>query len=151
MVSIFATTYFGKEASQTDNTTMPPTPLASTPGDLRFLGDLVVALTLNDKLGLNFNVDYVKAFDDISGDYIFGIAGMGRYVISDHLNVAARGEWVRSHSDAYSANADAMEGTVMAGIDVGKNFELRPEVLAGEPRHLLREHGDSLAICARQP
>jgi hypothetical protein len=53
---------------------------------------------------------------------------MARYVISDHLNVAARGEWVRSHSDAYSTNSDAMEGTVMAGIDVGKNFELRPEV-----------------------
>jgi hypothetical protein len=128
MVSIFATTYFGKEGTQFDNTMMPPAPLPDTTGDLRFLGDLVVALTLNDKLGVNINADYVKGFDDVGSDYIVGVAGMVRYVISDHLNVAGRGEFVRSHFDATSTNADAMEGTVMAGIDVGKNFELRPEV-----------------------
>jgi hypothetical protein len=131
MVSIFATTYFGKEGTQTaiDATTTPPTvtPLPDTQGDLRFLGDLVVALTLNDKLGVNINFDYLKAYDDVAGDYLFGFAGMARYVISDHLNVAARGEWVRKHNDVYGVNGDAMEGTVMAGIDVGKNFELRPE------------------------
>jgi hypothetical protein len=128
MVSIFATTYFGKEGTQFDNTMMPPAPLPDTTGDLRFLGDLVVALTLNDKLGVNINADYVKGFDDVGSDYIIGVAGMVRYVISDHLNVAGRGEFVRSHFDATSTNQDAMEGTVMAGIDVGKNFELRPEL-----------------------
>ena len=47
MVSVIATTYFGKEAPQGG--------MASTPGDLRFLGDLVVALTVNDKLGFDMN------------------------------------------------------------------------------------------------
>ena len=57
---------------------------------------------------------------------------MGRYVISDHLNVAARGEFLASTTSTAAA-ADTVkqgEGTVMLGIDVGKNFELRPEVRA---------------------
>ena len=117
-------------SSFVDNVMMPPVNADTSPGDLRFLGDLVVALTLNDKLGINLNVDYVKAppGSDIGGDYVFGFAGMARYVVNDHLNLATRGEWIQTHSDAYMANADVEEGTVMAGIDVGKNFELRPEV-----------------------
>jgi hypothetical protein len=119
MVAITATTYFGKEGAQMA--------MASTPGDLRFLADVVLALTLNDKLGVNVNVDYVKAPDNIGADYFVGAAAMARYVISDHLNVAARGEWGRNHTDLGSTNQDVMEGTVMLGVDVGKNFELRPE------------------------
>ena len=34
---------------------------------------------------------------------------------------------MRGHTDAGSVNQDVMEGTAMVGIDVGKNFELRPE------------------------
>jgi hypothetical protein len=122
MVAITATTYFGKEGPQV----MAP----DTPGDLRFLADVVLALTLNDRLGVNVNVDYVKAPgpNNVGGDYFIGGAAMARYVISDHLNVAARGEFARSHTDLTSSNADVMEGTVMLGIDVGKNFELRPEL-----------------------
>jgi hypothetical protein len=122
MVSIIATTYFGKEAAQG---VMP-----STPGDFRFLGDLVAALTVNSQFGLNLNVDYIKAFDDVAADYQIGAALMGRYVISDRLNVAARAEFLANHFDAQATTTKQGEGTIMLGIDVGKNFELRPEVRA---------------------
>jgi hypothetical protein len=114
MVSIIGTTYFGKETPQAG--------APDTPGDTRFLADLVGAFTINDKLGLNLNFDYIKEGDA----YLVGIAGMGRFVINEHLNIAARGEYLRAHSAA-DTNQDIMEGTVMLGIDVGKNFELRPE------------------------
>jgi len=120
--SIIATTYFGKEASETG--------LTSTPGDLRFLLDLVGAYTVNSAFALNLNIDYIKAFDDIAADYQIGGALMGRYVISDHLNVAARGEFLATHYDMMDVTVKQGEGTVMLGIDVGKNFELRPEVRA---------------------
>ena len=122
MVSIIATTYFGKEGTQAA--------AASTPGDMRFLGDLVVALTLNDKFGLNLNADYIKAFDDNAKDYQIGAAIMGRYVVADHFYLAARGEFLSTHVDAVSHTTTVEEGTVMGGIPVGKNFELRPEVRA---------------------
>src|SRR4029079_14962478 len=116
MVTLVGTTYFGKEEPQG---VMPSTPL-----DTRILVDIVAALTLSDKLGINVNADYIKAFDNVADDYLIGVAAMARYVINDHVNVAARGEWVRTHT---ATNADIMEGTVMVGIPVGKNFELRPE------------------------
>jgi hypothetical protein len=125
--SIIATTYFGKEASEVGATT--------TPGDLRFLLDLVGAFTLSPAFGLNLNVDYIKAFDDIASDYQIGGALMGRYVISDRLNFAARGEYLATHYAAAPGLGTAEtisqgEVTAMLGIDVGKNFELRPEVRA---------------------
>jgi hypothetical protein len=130
MVSIIATTYFDKEGNQ-------PVPTGGTTGDFRFLGDLVVALTLSDKFGLNLNVDYIKAPDNFSSDYYLGAALMGRYVISDRLNVAARGEYLENHfAPSGGANIGQGEVTAMAGIDVGKNFELRPELridFAGDP------------------
>jgi Putative beta-barrel porin-2, OmpL-like. bbp2 len=122
MVSIIATTYFGKEAAQGA--------LPSTPGDLRVLGDLVAAITVNSQFGLNLNVDYIKAFDDIAADYQIGAALMGRYVVNPHFNVAARGEFLASHNDAMAVTLKQGEGTVMVGIDVGSNFELRPELRA---------------------
>ncbi|MFL5305259.1 MAG: outer membrane beta-barrel protein [Polyangia bacterium] len=128
MLSAVLTTYFGKEQQ-------PQPATGSTPGDLRFLLDLVVAATINSQFGLNLNVDYIKAFDDIAADYQVGAAIMGRYVVSDHLNLAARGEFLATHYDniamsGVSATVKQGEGTVMVGIDVGKNFELRPEVRA---------------------
>ncbi len=128
MLSAVLTTYFGKEQQP------QPAPTGATPGDLRFLLDLVVAATINSQFGLNLNVDYIKAFDDISSDYQVGASLMGRYVVSDHLNVAARGEFLATHYDAAamlgSVTVKQGEGTVMVGIDVGKNFELRPELRA---------------------
>jgi hypothetical protein len=127
MLSIIATTYFGKEAPQG---AMPSTPL-----DTRVMGDLVAAVTVNSQFGLNLNVDYIKAFDDIADDYQIGASLMGRYVINDHFNVAARGEFLATHYEAPAGGLGPTtvkqgEGTIMLGIDVGKNFELRPEVRA---------------------
>jgi len=123
MLTIAITEYLGKP--------LPQGAMASTPGDLRSLTDLVVGLTLSDKLGLNLNVDYINGFNGNSSDYQVGVAGMGRFVINEHVNIAARGEWVRTHTSAVMANGsnnqDLMEGTLMLGLPVGKNFELRPE------------------------
>ncbi len=121
--SIVATTYFGKEGQPQPNP-------GATPGDLRFLLDLVGAFTLNPAFGLNLNIDYIKAFDDVAADYQVGGSLMGRYVLSDHLNVAARGEYLATHYDAMATTVSQGEVTAMLGIDVGKNFELRPEVRA---------------------
>jgi hypothetical protein len=120
MVALTATTYIGKEAPQAGMT--------DTPGDVRILADIVAALTLSDRLGININFDYVNATTPgfISGDYFIGVAGMGRFVVNDHLNIALRGEWGRNHADV-GANQDLIEGTFMLGLPVGKNFELRPE------------------------
>ena len=120
MVAITATTYIGKEARQG---LAPETPL-----DLRILADVVAALTLSDKLGINVNFDYIKAQDNIADDYLVGVAAMARFVINDHVNVAARGEFIRQHFDATSSNINQEEFTLMVGLPVGKNFELRPEV-----------------------
>jgi hypothetical protein len=117
IATIVATTYIGKEAPQG---AMPSTPLAT-----RILVDIVAALTFSDKLGANINFDYIKSQNNAADDYLFGFAGMLRFVINEHVNVAARGEWVRNH--IANVNADIMEGTVMIGLPVGKNFELRPE------------------------
>jgi hypothetical protein len=128
MLSLIGTVYFGKEAQ-------PQPPAASTTGDTRVLADLVAAATINSQFGLNLNVDYIKAFDDVSADYQIGASVMGRYVISDRFNVAARGEFLATHIDVLPMGAGSItekqgEGTIMLGIDVGKNFELRPEVRA---------------------
>jgi hypothetical protein len=119
IATIVATTYIGKE--------QPQAAASSTPGDLRVLADIVAALTFSDKLGVNINFDYVKAPTNVGADYLVGVSAMARLVINDHLNVAARGEFVRGHTDVGNVNQDIMEGTVMVGLPVGKNFELRPE------------------------
>jgi hypothetical protein len=126
-LSLIGTVYFGKEGQP------QPVPTGATPGDLRFLLDIVAAYTVNSNFGLNLNFDYIKAFDDIADDYQVGASLMGRYVINDHFNVAARGEFLASHYSAPPMGLPAEtvkqgEGTIMLGIDVGKNFELRPEV-----------------------
>jgi hypothetical protein len=122
MVSVIATTYFGKEG----NVDMAVPGTGGTTGDFRFLGDLVGAFTISDKLGLNLNVDWIKAFDNVSDDYQIGVAAMGRYVASDHLNVAARGEYLQNHLGGVNISQEEVTG--MVGLDVGKNFELRPEL-----------------------
>ncbi len=123
MVSAALTAYFGKEGVQTATD-------SSTPGDLRVLVDAVGAFTINDKFGLNLNVDYIKAPDDNANDYLIGAALMGRYLVAEHLYLAARGEFLSTHIDARAHTTTVEEGTLMAGVPVGKNFELRPEVRA---------------------
>ena len=120
MVSLIGTTYIGKEATQGAT--------GSTPGDTTILVDVVGAFTISSALGLNVNFDYVKAppTTSVAADHQIGVSAMGRYVISDRLNVAARGEFLQNHFGGVSTNVG--EGTIDLGIDVGKNFELRPEV-----------------------
>ncbi len=96
MFAIIPTVYLGKEGG-------PQLAGQSTPGDLRVLVDLVVAATVSDVFGLNLNVDYIKAYDNVADDYLFGAALMGRFVLSEHANIAARGEWVRQHLDWVAA------------------------------------------------
>jgi putative OmpL-like beta-barrel porin-2 len=120
MLTIIPTIYVGKEGAQAGALT------GGTTGNVRFLGDLVVAVAVNDKLGLNVNFDYLKAPDNVGANRLLGVAVMGRYVVNDHLNVAARGEFLQNHFAG--ANENQEEFTVMAGLPVGKNFELRPEV-----------------------
>jgi hypothetical protein len=128
LVTVIATGYFGKEATQ---------PAAgSTPGDLTILADVVGAFTLSDKLGLNVNFDYIKAppATASSDDYQMGVSAMGRFVASDHLTLAARGEYLKSKFSGISVAQE--EVTVGVALPVGKNFELRPEVradLSGDP------------------
>ena len=71
----------------------------------------------------------------MADDHQLGVAAMGGTSISDSLDFAARGEFLQNHFAGVSTNVG--EGTVMLGIDVGKNFELRPEV----PRRLLGRSG----------
>jgi hypothetical protein len=120
MVTLIGTTYIGKEATQAA--------VGSTPGDTTILADVVGAFTVNSQLGLNVNFDYVKAppATSVADDHQLGVSVMGRYVISDRLNFAARGEFLQNHFGGVSTNVE--EGTIMLGIDVGKNFELRPEL-----------------------
>ncbi len=135
MISIIPTVYIGKEATQPAG--------ASTPGNVRILADLVVPITISDKVGLNLNVDYINAPNflpagvappnpDSSDDYIIGVSAMGRFVLSDHAYLAARGEFVRTHVSVagVGANNNMEEVTAMVGLPAGKNFELRPEVRA---------------------
>jgi hypothetical protein len=135
MISIIPTVYFGKETAQGM--------ADSTPGDVRFLADLVVPITVNDKVGLNLNVDFIDAPNasplgtasmtpDNSSNYILGVSAMGKFTINDHAYLAARGEFIRTHAGegGLSANNNLGEGTLMLGVPVGKNFELRPEVRA---------------------
>ena len=98
-----------------------------TPGDLRILADLVAALTLSDKLGVNLNFDYVKAPAQRGATTSSASPAMARYVISDHLNVAARGEWCASHTDGATVNSDVMEGTVMLGSTSARTSSFGPE------------------------
>ena len=103
----------------------------------------MVPVTISDKVGLNFNVDYINAPNflpigiappnpDSSDDYIIGVSAMGRFVLNDHAYLAARGEFVRTHVSVggVGTNNNMEEVTAMVGLPVGKNFELRPEVRA---------------------
>jgi hypothetical protein len=122
MVDIIGTGYFGKEATQSMG--------AVTPGDWTILLDLVAALAINGKVGVNVNFDYIRAppLTSAAVDHQLGLSGMGRYVISDHVNIAGRLEWLQSRRMFATTNQG--EVTAMAGLDVGRNFELRPEFRA---------------------
>ena len=111
--SIIATGYFGKEGPQ------------GATGDTIITTDFVVAHTVSDKLGLNLNVDYVKAGETNA----VGVSLMGRLVVNDNLFVAARGEFLKNKNFiAALGDTSLYEGTGMVGLPFGHNMEIRAEL-----------------------
>ena len=112
-----ATTYIGKEGGLDGTTT-------------RALVDAVITKDIGN-LSVGGNLDYWKA----GTPYWFGIAAMGRYIISDAFNVAARAEYIYDKSGGYVvANAQdtvsLYEFTGQGAWTVNKHYELRLEIRA---------------------
>ena len=103
-----ATTYVGKEAAGADTTMV---------FDGVFLKDI-------GALSVGANVDYYK----IGSAWWAGAAGMGRYLLSDSFNLAARLEYV--HSKMASEAQALYEITAQGAWTVDKHYELRLEVRA---------------------
>jgi len=110
--TIIATTYFGKEAPQ-----------GSLADDTRVTADLVVAHNVSDAFGLNLNFDYIK----LGEANLFGVALMGRYVASEHFNLAARAEFLKD-KNIYLTDGQEYEGTVAAAFPFGGHMEIRLEL-----------------------
>jgi hypothetical protein len=115
--SIIVTDYFGKEGAQ------------GTEGDVKNTLDVVISQTINDKLTLNLNVDYVK----LGSNYLVGGALMGHYVLSDSLNFSARAEYVKDKNGTFVstlADTNYYEGSVVAAAPFAGHLEIRAEVRA---------------------
>jgi len=111
------TSYIGKEAAGADTTVVV---------------DAVVSKDMG-KVSVGANLDYFK----MGTPYWFGVAGMGRFILSDAFNVAARAEYIYSKSGAYGAivvpttdKISFYEVTAMGAWTVDKHFELRLEIRA---------------------
>jgi len=117
-----ATTYIGKEGGGDGTAT-------------RILVDGVILKDIGS-LSVGANVDYYKVADI----HWFGIAAMGRYLLSDAFNVAARVEYLNSKNDPSSTSGYFVGTTPLDGSlyeitgqgawTVGKHYELRLEVRA---------------------
>jgi hypothetical protein len=113
--SAYVNAYFGKEGNQGNE------------GDMSIVIDAVLLQTLSESLALYFNFDYVKLGD---GNW-FGAALALRAAVSEALYIAARGEFLKSEPMFYAAfpeDTTLFEGTLMAGLPFGKNFEIRLEL-----------------------
>jgi hypothetical protein len=115
-----ATTYIGKEGVLSDGTST------------RVLVDAVITKDIGN-LSVGANLDYFK----IGTPYWFGIAGMGRYILSDAFNVAARAEYVYSKAGGYggatvptSDTISFYEFTGQGSWTVNKHYEMRLEIRA---------------------
>jgi hypothetical protein len=102
-------TYFGKEAEGSDTT---------------MLVDVVVSKDM-EGLSVAANVDYSK----LGEAYWVGVSAMGKYVVSDTFNLAARGEYIMSKKGGYGIDGDVSlyEVTLQGAYTMGKNYELRAE------------------------
>ncbi len=87
------------------------------------------------RVSVGVNVDYFK----LASAYWAGVSGMGRYIINDQFNVAARAEYLYSKNGGYAGlllpSADTpkvslYELTGMAAWTMGKHYEARLEVRA---------------------
>jgi hypothetical protein len=112
---IALTGYLGKEGPQADQ------------GDLQLLVDLVLGRSFGEAVAINLNVDYFKN----GSAYWAGASAMGRFALSELFYVALRGEAVISRSGGYGGitqDINLFEGTLMAGLPVGTNYEMRVEL-----------------------
>jgi hypothetical protein len=112
-----ATTYIGKEAVGSKT---------------QVLVDAVITKDINSNLSVGGNVDYLK----LDSNYWFGVAAMGRYIINDSFNVAARAEYLYDKGGVYGGmmttedKVSLYEFTGQGSWTVGKHYELRLEVRA---------------------
>jgi hypothetical protein len=116
--SIALTSYIGKEGPQ------------GTQGDVTFLVDLVASQTITETFGLNLNVDYFKLGEEL---WWAGAALMGRLSLTDMAYLALRGEFMMSKNGGYynlvpTGDLNLFEGTLMLGLPMGSNYEIRLEV-----------------------
>ena len=107
------TTYLGKEGGPDGDET-------------RMLFDGVVLKDIGP-LSLGLNLDYFK----LGEANWFGGSLMGRYLLSDMFNVAARAEYVKSKNGGYlPVDAALYEFTGMFAWTMDKHYELRLEIRA---------------------
>ena len=114
--SIIATTYIGRRGPQ------------GMAGDNVVYLDFVGAHTINDKIGLNLNVDYIRVS---SGNWLVGGAAMGRFALHENVALAARAEVIKNTgSTTLLTMTDTMvyEGTLGVAFPFAKRFEARAEV-----------------------
>jgi hypothetical protein len=116
--SIALTSYIGKEGPQ------------GAQGDVTFLVDLVASQTITETFGLNLNVDYFKLGEEL---WWAGAALMGRLSLTDMAYLALRGEFMMSKNGGYynlfpTGDLNLFEGTLMLGLPMGSNYEIRLEV-----------------------
>jgi hypothetical protein len=121
--SIIATTYIGRRGPQ-----------GMTGDNVVFL-DFVAAHSINDKIGLNLNVDYVRV---ASANWLIGASAMGRFVLHEHVALSARGEFIKNTGATTLTTGDfnVYEGTIGAAFPFAKRFEARAELrgdFAGQP------------------
>ena len=123
--SVALTSYIGKDGDSLDDGN-PTTPVPGQ-GDVTVLIDLVASQTVSDVFGLNLNVDYFKGNGD---DMWWGAALMGRLALSEALYLALRGEFASVKTGNAAGSTDTTnlyEGTLMLGLPVGSNYEIRLE------------------------
>jgi hypothetical protein len=112
-IGIIPTIYVGKETGSTST---------------RFLGDLVATYTMG-ALGLNLNFDYVKDSGAMIDPFL-GVALMGHYTVSDHLNVTGRVEYTQLTAASGATAQKNEEVTVGIACPMAGHFEVRPELRA---------------------
>jgi hypothetical protein len=105
-------TYIGKDGA------------TGSEGKTTVLVDAVANQAIGPDFQLNLNFDYFKN-DEANW---WGLALMGKYVISPGAYLAARGEYVKSKG-AYATLVDTAlyEGTLCLGLPFGSNYEMRIE------------------------
>src|SRR5882724_1108534 len=112
-IGIIPTIYIGKETGSTST---------------RFLGDLVATYTMG-ALGLNLNFDYIKD-SGLMIDPFLGVALMGHYTVSDHLNVTGRFEYTQLTAASGATAQKNEEVTVGIACPMAGHLEIRPELRA---------------------